>query len=164
MLQRLPFVPSPSLQSRVRSSHICGRKARDLSGVCCKAFHKVLANCVGMFISALPLGLTGLRVLFFPTLRVYRPGAVLPWAWFCVRVAWRVVFRACPRASAVRHGRACLFRLLWRFLSGMGCGFWAWQRGQRRDELISANGNAVSVLVRPRHFLESSSRILVECC
>jgi hypothetical protein len=53
-----------------------------------------------------------------------------------------------PLAVLVRHGLRVL----------------AWQQAQRRDELISANGNAVSVLVRPQHHLENSSRILVECC
>ena len=54
--------------------------------------------------------------------------------------------------------------LLWWFLSGMGCGFLAWQQGQRGNDLISVNGITVSVLVRLRHSLEKNFQILFDCC
>lgn len=113
---------TPSCNHGKKYHILLRRFALSISGPTCKVLRKSLAKLCRVFIWALPLGLFGSGGFFrqggFGGLGRWRFGFWL----FCWCLAWRVS-PAWPRALAVRSGSGLPVRLLWRFLSGMGCGF-----------------------------------------
>ncbi|WP_152568679.1 hypothetical protein [Microvirga sp. BSC39] len=110
------------------------------------------------------LGLSGPEGVLFPAwLFWFGLGRFALVFIFAVWVAWRF-----SSGVAKSFGGSTVTLLHWdaplAVLVRHGLRVWAWQQGQRGNDLISVNGITVSILVRLRSSLEKNFQILFEYC